>query len=336
MDNSKAFLNVITPIAVKYGDRFDILPSVIIANAILESSWNTTKESQLARNIYKLRVDKSWNGKCYSVVTGKTYPTRSKSGESDSNLIRFYNNYDECILDYVSYITSVRRSNGGPLLYDNIVNDKDYKSVLDKLYYRDGYLQYHLKKQYADKSYLNTAMDIIVKNKLNDIDTEIDKYMEEYGMAKKQQTTPKTEPKKPIVLYRVRKSWEDQESQLLTTRSEQDAVQEASKHPGYRVYVGEEGRLFLDPWDERTAKQIEKEKKEIHFHPGKKITLSQCPLYRTYTDTKHVLKISGTFYMYNAHPINNRIRISKTNDPNRINGKDITAILGCVDIAYIK
>ena len=81
MDNSKAFLNVITPIAVKYGDRFDILPSVIIVNAILESSWNTTKESQLARNIYKLKVDKSWNGKCYSIVTGKTYKTTSKAGE---------------------------------------------------------------------------------------------------------------------------------------------------------------------------------------------------------------------------------------------------------------
>jgi hypothetical protein len=96
------------------------------------------------------------------------------------------------------------------------------------------------------------------------------------------------------------------------------------------VFAGEDGEIVFDQ-----ELNIVPEKKEIHCHPGKLIQLTGCPLYKQYTDASPFTKVTGTFYMYNAHVNNGRVRISKTNDPEKLNGKDISAILGCIDITNI-
>ena len=333
--NNDAFINGIIPLAVKYGYNNNVLPSLIIANAAIESSWGTSDLYGVANNLYNLPVDKDWVGKCFSRDSRKVYKNQKDSKEY-VELFKVYNSIEESVADYVSYLTETRRSDRGPLLYENIIGVKDYKEAVHNLCNRDDYPT----KRGINKSsitYHDIMISVIEENRLYNIDKEIETYVKEYNMANKKRlnnnvvSKPTTkEEVTPPLLYRVRVEWEDQDSQILVTKDKNAAIAEAKKHPGYKVFVGEDGEIVFDH-----ESNIVPEKKEIHYHPGKQIQLTCCPLYKHYNDASPFTKVTGTFYMYNAHVNNGRVRISKTNDPEKLNGKDISAILGCIDITNI-
>lgn len=333
--NNDAFINGIIPLAVKYGYNNNVLPSLIIANAAIESSWGTSDLYGVANNLYNLPVDKDWVGKCFSRESRKVYKNQKDSKEY-VELFKVYNSVEESIADYVSYLTETRRSDRGPLLYENIIGVKDYKEAVHNLCNRDDYPT----KRGINKSsitYHDIMISVIEENRLYNIDKEIETYVKEYNMANKKKlnnnvvSRPTTkEEVTPPLLYRVRVEWEDQDSQILVTKDKNAAILEAKKHPGYKVFVGEGGEIIFDQ-----ELNIVPEKKEIHYHPGKQIQLTGCPLYKHYNDASPFTKVTGTFYMYNAHVNNGRVRISRTNDPEKLNGKDISVILGCIDITNI-
>lgn len=336
MDNNNIFVSMLTPLAIKYGATVDILPSVIITNAILESSWGTSGLYGTCNNIYNLKVDENWMGKCYSKESKKTYKTPKDSNER-VDLFKVYNNIEESVSDYVSYLTESRRSNNGPLLYENIIGTKSYKDAFNNLYNRDDYPK-RRGINYSSIVYYNMAIEIVDKYELFKIDDNIDQYIKEYNMAinrkpnKNNTGTTKYEHKEvtPPVLYRVRLTWEDQDSQILVSKDKGQAIKEAESHPGYKVFVGDDGEIVFDQEVEHTTTD-----KNVHYHPGKAIVLNNCPLYRNYLDKVPLIRLNGTFYMYNSHINNGRIRISKCNDITKLNGKDINAILGCIDVANI-
>lgn len=333
--NNDAFINGIIPLAVKYGYNNNVLPSLIIANAAIESSWGTSDLYGVANNIYNLPVDKDWVGKCFSRESRKVYKNQKDSKEY-VELFKVYNSVEESVADYVSYLTETRRSDRGPLLYENIIGVKDYKEAVHNLCNRDDYPT----KRGINKSsitYHDIMISVIEENRLYNIDKEIETYVKEYNMANKKKlnnnvvSRPTTkEEVTPPLLYRVRVEWEDQDSQILVTKDKNAAIAEAKKHPGYKVFAGEDDEIIFDQ-----ELNIVPEKKEIHYHPGKQIQLTGCPLYKHYNDASPFTKVTGTFYMYNAHVNNGRVRISRTNDPEKLNGKDISVILGCIDITNI-
>lgn len=333
--NNDAFINALIPLAVKYGYNNNVLPSLIIANAVIESSWGTTDLYGVANSMYNLKVDANWTGKCFSRNSRKVYK-HQKDCTEHVELFKVYNSIEESVADYVSYLTETRRSERGPLLYENIIGVKDYKEAVYNLCNRDDYpIKRGINK--SSIAYHDIMISIIEENGLYNIDKEIETYVKEYNMANKKRlnnnvvSKPTTkEEVTPPVLYRVRVEWEDQDSQILVTKDKNAAIAEAKKHPGYKVFAGEDGEIVFDQ-----ELNIVPEKKEIHCHPGKLIQLTGCPLYKQYTDASPFTKVTGTFYMYNAHVNNGRVRISKTNDPEKLNGKDISAILGCIDITNI-
>ena len=333
--NNDVFINGIIPLAIKHGYNNNVLPSLIIANAAIESSWGTSDLYGVANNLYNLPVDKDWVGKCFSRESRKVYKNQKDSKEY-VELFKVYNSIEESVADYVSYLTETRRSDRGPLLYENIIGVKDYEEAVHNLCNRDDYPT----KRGINKSsitYHDIMISVIEENELYNIDKEIETYVKEYNMANKKKlnnnvvSRPTTkEEVTPPLLYRVRVEWEDQDSQILVTKDKNVAIAEAKKHPGYKVFVGEDGEIVFDH-----ESNIVPEKKEIHYHPGKQIQLTGCPLYKHYNDASPFTKVTGTFYMYNAHVNNGRVRISRTNDPEKLNGKDISVILGCIDITNI-
>lgn len=335
MNNNDIFIRMLTPLAIKYGYPADILPSLIITNGIMESSWGTSDLYGMCNNVYNLPVNENWVGKCYSRETKKTYKNVKDSTER-VELFRVYNNIEESVADYIIYLTESRRSTNGPLLYENIVGVESYKDALYNLYDRDDYLRRRM-INYSSVVYYNNAIEIVDKYKLFEIDDNVEKYIKEYNMSinrkpnnKNNKPSEKKEEVTPPIIYRVRLSWEDQESQIFVSKDKNLAINEAKEHPGYKVFAGDDGEVVYDH-----ILEIEPEKKDIHFNPGKMITLTNCPLYKNYTDKSMVMRISGKFYMYNSHVNNGRIRISKTDDMNKLNGKDISAILGCIDVVNI-
>lgn len=335
--NNDVFINQLLPLVVKYGNNSNILPSVLMVNAILESAWGTSDLTGLCNNLYNLPIDDNWAGKCYSRGTRKIY--KSKKDSDEYNLFKVYNSLEESVIDYTQYLTNSRRSKNGPLLYGNIIGVNSYEVALSNLYNDDDYPK-RRNINYSSLTYYNTAIDIIEKYSLYNIDNNIENYLKEYNMSNKksrmgvqQQSKPvkNEEVVEPELLYRVRLSWDNQESQILTTKDLDKAIAEAKSHPGYKVFSGDDGEIVFDQ-----ALDIKPNTGDLHLHPGKSIKLENCPLYANYTDTDPIIRVTGTVYMYNDHVNNGRIRVSKTNDVSKLNGKDITAILGCIDIINIR
>ena len=50
-------------------------------------------------------------------------------------------------------------------------------------------------------------------------------------------------------MYRVRLDWDNPDTQIYASFIYEDALKEAMKHDGYKVYIGDDGEIFFDPWD---------------------------------------------------------------------------------------
>jgi len=103
-DSSK-FIDKILPGALKAKDKYGILPSVLIAQAILETGWG---KSSIGNNIFGIKAGSGWTGKVQEKLTkeedgyGNTYSTIAK--------FRDYDSIEDSILDYAKLMNSPRYS----------------------------------------------------------------------------------------------------------------------------------------------------------------------------------------------------------------------------------
>lgn len=346
-----------------------VLASVTAAQAIHESNFGKKNYVPDTNNLFRILVDTDWNGQCYSIEKRQLYVSLEDADSTDT-LIKVYNSYDQCIHDWISYVLSARKSKNGPFKYKQVVGIKDYTKCI-KAYIRCGYMKDHL-VGYNDPSYESTMISFIENYNLYEWDKEVfdgtiasTKYDVKKNaddaevllstpvlenaqfMAKNNQgykifngdtvVEDPWEVDDSSILYRVRLSWDKPESQLLTTKSSTDAIEEALKHPGYKVYKGDNGELYKDPWC-MVDEQNDQEDSDIKIvdidilQVGKPVVLNNTPVYKTASVANPFIFLSGTFYLYDAKNINGRTRISKTNDLSIINGKQLSAITGFIAI----
>ena len=121
------FIELVAKIAVKdWLERKIMLPSVVIAQAILESGWG---ESELAVNANALFGIKKhdWTGAVYVKVA-----TEQKQDGSyyqiEGTEWRAYSSWTESIIDHNNYIAT-RKTEKGVLRYEAIVGNTDHKAV---------------------------------------------------------------------------------------------------------------------------------------------------------------------------------------------------------------
>ena len=346
--SEQMFLNKIKKSCISAAKRTNIIPSLIAVNAIIESSWESNIDVPFTKNLFNLTVDKNWWGRCYSKDTQKFYDSKSDCKEVGPILLKVYDNYNQSINDYADYIISVRRSDNGPYRYSLLIGKSDYKECID-IFLRNGY------SRNDDLLYKSKLINIIEKYKLYEWDNSIKS--EENVMSKRNRKFIKPEPSAyktfndinendPVIkedekivgfamtsedpIYRVRLEWDRPSTQLIATRDPKSAILEASKHEGYRVYVGEDGEVYKDPWivGEESVDEDSNVKPIIIPTRGRRVTLNNTPVYRSAKDKKPFRYFTGeNFYYYDSAVINNRAKITAYKD-----AKTPDKILGYVDL----
>ncbi|MGN1272193.1 MAG: SLAP domain-containing protein [Lactobacillus sp.] len=97
MDEQAAFLNTAAKQAVKAAKKYGTYPSVMIAQAIVESGWGQSGLAVNANNLFGMKADDSWTGATYSSKTRE----EDKNGKSYYITAKFrkYNTLEESFED---------------------------------------------------------------------------------------------------------------------------------------------------------------------------------------------------------------------------------------------
>ena len=353
----KYFLNIIENTCKKVGTLNRILPSMIGALAIYESSWGTRYGA--SKNLFCLAVNiGNQSDKIYSINTGKIYHAKDDSKKPDEYYpiyIKAYADYRESIDDFVSYLVNERRSPDGPFKFENLKNCIDYKEAVERLY-RDGYYTYVDTKNTA--YFTSNIISIIEKYELYKWDEKLIKIVkeEEEEMSKRkrsvivqqekpvvasateevvEESTPVVQEEEVVteeVMYRVRLDWEKVDTQIFASPVLEDAIEEASAHEGYKVYNGNTGELVNDPWivvEEEVVEKLPYKEITSPSH-GRPVILDHTAVYRTTKDKKPFKYFSGQFYYYDNTVTNGRAKICK--DLKTIKRKDVNKILGYIEV----
>lgn len=136
--------------------KLRILPSVTIAQAILESAWGKSELAKNAKNLFGIKAGKDWNGAIYSKITSE----QDKQGNSYNIQADFrkYNSYLESVQDHDNFFVSTdwRKSN--------------YKAVLEAKNYKDQANALQACGYATDTKYASKLISIIERNSLQTFD----------------------------------------------------------------------------------------------------------------------------------------------------------------------
>ena len=123
MDSEKMeFIETISDGAISNYNKYGILPSITMVQAILESGWGNSELAVTHNNLFGIKADSRWNGAIATIATSENY--------NDSTIANFrkYDNINESIEDH------------GKFLYENsryaeygLFNGNDYKSQAQAL-----------------------------------------------------------------------------------------------------------------------------------------------------------------------------------------------------------
>lgn len=159
------FINDIKDYAIKEYNTSKILPSIIMAQAILESGWGRSKLATEGKNLFGIKVG-SWRGE---VITLPTQEYINGSWITVNADFRKYNNYGESIHDH-SLLFQLDR----------------YKKVLQCTTYREQAKEIYKGGYATDPNYPSKLIQIIEENELYQYDnakiTPIYSYIEK-GVA---------------------------------------------------------------------------------------------------------------------------------------------------------
>lgn len=150
------FIQKIKNDVINDAKKSNILPSLTIAQAILESGNGNSGLAVVGKALFGIKANSGWKGKVYISKTNEVYNGVSTTITAG---FRAYNSWAESIQDHSNLFISLSR-------YKNLIGEKDYKTACKKVK-EDGYA--------TDPDYINKLINIIEKNKLYEFDKEIDK-----------------------------------------------------------------------------------------------------------------------------------------------------------------
>lgn len=117
------FIEQLGEASQKNYSRYGILPSMTVAQAILESGWGESELSALYYNFFGMRADSTYTGESVVLRTGE---------EIDGIMIkmdgefRAYHSFEEGIEGYYQFITGYER-------YSNLIWETDYRTACYKI-----------------------------------------------------------------------------------------------------------------------------------------------------------------------------------------------------------
>ncbi|WP_311407357.1 LysM peptidoglycan-binding domain-containing protein, partial [Liquorilactobacillus uvarum] len=151
------FLNQILEGSIESWTKYKVLPSLTVAQAILESGWGTSSLASEYHNLFGIKAGTSWTGKTVTLATQEYY---SGSYHTVYATFRAYNNDSESIVDHAKLLADNSR-------YSNLIGEKNSSTAATKIY-QDGYA--------TDISYASKLKSIISTYDLNAWDELAFKY----------------------------------------------------------------------------------------------------------------------------------------------------------------
>ncbi len=110
------FINSIKDGAVQAYNEYGVLPSLTMAQAILESGWG---KHSIGNNIFGIKAGSSWTGKTQNCLTSEQNADGSYYQITDT--FRDYDSIDESITDHAKLLTNDR--------YKPVLEAKNYKEA---------------------------------------------------------------------------------------------------------------------------------------------------------------------------------------------------------------
>jgi flagellum-specific peptidoglycan hydrolase FlgJ len=101
--NKIKFIEKVSKLSLKNYEKYNILPSITVGQAILESSWGESDLSKKSNNIFGIKSDKRWNGKVVKANTLENYDDKIVA------TFRKYNSMKDSINDYGKFLNENKR-----------------------------------------------------------------------------------------------------------------------------------------------------------------------------------------------------------------------------------
>ena len=147
---SQQFIQSVAQGAIDGWNQYRVLPSITVAQAILESGWGQSSLSTSAHSLFGIKG--SYNGHSVVMRTREVYGGRSVYVNAN---FRAYANNSESVTDHGRFLNVNSR-------YRNLLGDTNYVSVANKLR-QDGYA--------TDPSYANSLINLVRTYNLTQLDS---------------------------------------------------------------------------------------------------------------------------------------------------------------------
>ena len=116
------FIKKVSKLSYENYEKYNILPSITVGQAILESSWGESELTENSNNIFGIKADSSWTGKTVKMNTSENY------NEKIVDSFRKYDSIKDSISDHGKFLTENKR-------YENsgLFNAKHYTTQAQAL-----------------------------------------------------------------------------------------------------------------------------------------------------------------------------------------------------------
>ena len=148
--SQQAFIESVAEGAIEGWNEYGVLPSITVAQAILESGWGSSTLSTQAHNLFGIKG--SYNG---NYVTMSTREVINGQSVYVNAAFRAYANNSESVEDHGNFLYSNSR-------YSNLLGDTSYTDVAQKLS-QDGYA--------TDPYYSSSLMSLVKTYDLTQLDS---------------------------------------------------------------------------------------------------------------------------------------------------------------------
>lgn len=158
MSNSE-FLKKIKDGAIKTWKTHKILPSLVGAQAILESGWGKSELAIKANNLFGVKASAEWNGDVYPILTKEHINGEWITIVAD---FRKYDSWNDSVNDHANFFVAndFRKNN-----YSKVFGEKDYKKAVKAILTPVAQYGYATDPNYASK-----IIQIIEQNNLTEWD----------------------------------------------------------------------------------------------------------------------------------------------------------------------
>lgn len=157
--DKKSFITMCGKYAQKMQESSGILPSLMVAQACLETGYGTSTLGTKYNNWFGMKDSKSWTGQVVNLKTGEYY---QGVANTVSATFRVYDSPESGLAGYYEFLQSSR--------YSNLKGIKGYRTACTTIAL-DGYA--------TDPNYANKLISIIENNNLDIFDSSLEPELEE-------------------------------------------------------------------------------------------------------------------------------------------------------------